>query len=219
MIKSCSNCGKDVIRENSKRNRAVKNVFCNHKCQGEWQRGKNNHAWTGGKAERKCQICDEKFLLVKKNSPKIHCKRCKEELTILRTKDLRTCLVCSEEFITKKYLKKDYCSRECASLAHSLKMRGEDNPNYVDGNGSGRHPVEFNKRLKRKIRNRDNYTCQICDIKEADYDKNLDVHHIDYDKSNNVESNLIALCNSCHSTTNGNRDFWKQKLSNLLNVS
>jgi hypothetical protein len=36
----------------------------------------------------------------------------------------------------------------------------------------------------------------------------LPVHHIDYDKKNNVPLNLISLCKSCHSKTGYNRDNW-----------
>ncbi len=40
--------------------------------------------------------------------------------------------------------------------------------------------------------------------------KKLDVHHIDYDKTNNNIENLIILCGSCHTKTNGknNREYW-----------
>lgn len=171
--------------------------------------------------EKECLVC-EKIYYVKKcksHITKTCSKKCHGELLTLRAKELRHCLVCHEEFVVTKAKIKSYCSRECSSLAHSIRMAGTNNPNYVDGNGSSRHPVEFNKRLKKKIRTRDNFTCQVCDIKEEEYGKNLDVHHIDYDKTNNKEYNLISLCNSCHSTTNGNREFWKQELSNLLNVN
>ena len=42
---------------------------------------------------------------------------------------------------------------------------------------------------------------------------------IDYDKNNQDRGNLITLCNSCHSQTNGDRLFWKRELSSLLNVN
>ncbi|MBT6051247.1 MAG: HNH endonuclease [Candidatus Scalindua sp.] len=220
IIRKCSNCDKDVVRENSKRNRAVKNVFCDHKCQGIWQRGKNNPSWNGGRIKKQCVICEKEYTVKQsEKESKVCSQKCKGHLLALRAKDLRNCLICNEEFIVNKASLRKHCDRECADLAHSLKMRGEDNPNYVDGNGSSRHPVEFNKRLKKKIRTRDDFTCQVCGLHEDDYDKNLDVHHIDYDKTNNLEDNLIALCNSCHSTTNGNRAFWKNVLSHVLNVS
>jgi len=48
-------------------------------------------------------------------------------------------------------------------------------------------------------RQRDNYTCQRCGITEDELGRALDVHHIDDDKENNEQSNLLSLCHSCHS--------------------
>lgn len=67
---------------------------------------------------------------------------------------------------------------------------------------------EFNDSLREKIRKRDNYTCQECGKTQEKLGRKLAVHHIDYDKTNNDEDNLISLCHSCHSKTNFNRDDW-----------
>ena len=40
-------------------------------------------------------------------------------------------------------------------------------------------------------------------------DTKFHIHHIDYDKKNSVEMNLITLCAKCHSKTNYKRDNWK----------
>lgn len=88
---------------------------------------------------------------------------------------------------------------------------GSKNPNWRDGISFESYTLEFNKVLKKEIRNRDNYTCQICFRKGS-----LHIHHIDYNKNNCHPSNLITLCNSCHTKTNFNRKFWitclKQRL-------
>ena len=52
--------------------------------------------------------------------------------------------------------------------------------------------------LKKAIRERDNYRCQICGIPQEEYMRNLDVHHIDSDKFNCNPYNLITLCAICH---------------------
>jgi len=67
------------------------------------------------------------------------------------------------------------------------------------------YPDEFNKKLKTKIAKRDNYICQICN--EVLPDK-FHIHHIDYNKDNYKENNLVFLCNYCHMKTNHHRDFW-----------
>ena len=53
----------------------------------------------------------------------------------------------------------------------------------------------WSKDLREKIKKKDNYTCQLCN---KEVKKGLIVHHIDYDKKNSVEENLICLCRKCH---------------------
>lgn len=66
--------------------------------------------------------------------------------------------------------------------------------------------IEFNKGLKKQIKERDKHTCQFCGEKRKKIRKC--VHHIDYNKRNNKPKNLITLCESCHNKTNFNRKFW-----------
>ena len=79
---------------------------------------------------------------------------------------------------------------------------GEKHPNWRGGTSFEPYGFEFNAALKKAIRQRDNYTCQICG-KGA-----RNVHHIDYDKKNNNPKNLITLCGEHHSKTNFNREYW-----------
>jgi len=65
------------------------------------------------------------------------------------------------------------------------------------------YSVDWTEDLKRAIRKRDKYICQICNQEPA-----ICVHHIDYDKKNCNSNNLITLCNSCHTKTNHKRDYW-----------
>lgn len=77
---------------------------------------------------------------------------------------------------------------------------------------------EFTIELKAKIRKRDNYTCQECGKHESENNKNknLEVHHIDSDKMNNDEENLISLCKSCHVKTLCNKEYWVAKFTNKI---
>jgi len=61
---------------------------------------------------------------------------------------------------------------------------------------------EFNRTLRNIIRKRDQYKCAICG------GTGYDVHHIDYNKENNLEKNLITLCHRDHMKTNFNRESW-----------
>ncbi len=63
------------------------------------------------------------------------------------------------------------------------------------------YPSEFNFVLKEKIRNRDGRQCQKCNGSELLEGRRLSVHHIDGDKMNCDENNLITLCNSCNNTS------------------
>jgi len=91
--------------------------------------------------------------------------------------------------------------------------KGPEHPCYIDGTSCRPYPTTFNNKLRRKIRRRDNYKCQSCGMTEKEhltvYGKRLDVHHIDYDKDNSKENNLISLCRRCHSKTNSNREQWE----------
>ncbi len=86
---------------------------------------------------------------------------------------------------------------------------GKNHPNWKNGISFEEYPREFNNILKEQIRKRDNYCCQLCyRTKKENKNKNLDVHHIDYNKKNNNENNLISLCHKCHGKTNYTREKW-----------
>lgn len=55
-----------------------------------------------------------------------------------------------------------------------------------------RDQPDLGKRLY--IQRRDSSICQLCFISSRD----LEIHHIDYDRSNSDEFNLITLCRQCH---------------------
>jgi hypothetical protein len=93
-------------------------------------------------------------------------------------------------------------------------MIGEKNPNWLGGLESQGYAYEFNEILKRKIRQRDNYECQNCGMTEeehlAEYNENLHIHHIDYNKMNCNEDNLLTLCLKCNIKANYNRKYWTE---------
>lgn len=74
------------------------------------------------------------------------------------------------------------------------------------------YSVEFNEKLREKIRARDGYRCRFCDrtaeLNLSEFGCKLHVHHVDYCKGHNDEDNLITLCKSCHSHTYTDREFW-----------
>jgi len=93
-------------------------------------------------------------------------------------------------------------------MSEKAKFRiGDKSPRWMGGISFEPYGIEFNEKLKAFIRERDNYCCQECGIKENG--KAHDCHHIDYNKKNNEDWNFVTLCRSCHLKTNTNRDYWK----------
>jgi len=84
----------------------------------------------------------------------------------------------------------------------------DKNPQWLGGLSFEPYSPEFNNELKEKIRKRDSNICQECSYTEEQLGYTLSIHHIDYDKKNNDEANLISLCKSCHQKTNFNREDW-----------
>ena len=112
---------------------------------------------------------------------------------------------CSEAHIGKT-------TSEKTRKKQSKALRGEKSYLWKGGKSFEKYGKEFNNWLKKKIRKRDNYTCQYCGKRNCD----LYVHHIDYNKTNNSEENLIALCGSCHTATNHNRRLWKDLIFSFI---
>lgn len=146
-----------------------------------------------------CQVCKNKF------RPKMHYNVGENHPQYKNTKS--KCKICGK--ILTHYRGNDCCCRDC------LDFSGKNNPNYIEGLDRV-YPYKFNEELKELIRKRDHYTCQYCGIKQKDYYRALDIHHIDYIKLNLDKNNLISLCSNCHIKTNGSRDYWYAYYSYIM---
>jgi len=98
------------------------------------------------------------------------------------------------------------------------KISGENNPRWLGGISREPYAWEFDKDLKKEVRRRDGYRCQRCGKTQAECDRKLDVHHIDYDKKNSDPINLTALCRSCNIKVNANRPYWTAFFQELNRV-
>ena len=87
--------------------------------------------------------------------------------------------------------------------------REEKHPNWKGGISREPYSVDWTETLRRSIRERDHYICQLCGI----YGNT--VHHIDYDKKNCDPTNLITLCNKCNIKVNKNREFWTNSFQKI----
>jgi hypothetical protein len=97
-----------------------------------------------------------------------------------------------------------------------LKVRNFGKANGMWHNGISRLPYTYDfiriaKKIRKKYKN-----CQICNKRPRK--RKLAIHHINYNKQDNREINLIALCYICHSITNGNRDYWFAYFCYIKNI-
>lgn len=91
-------------------------------------------------------------------------------------------------------------------LKMSIARIGDKNPNWRGGTKHLPYTIEWNDTLRKAIRQRDNYVCQLCGKKQKR--PRLHIHHIDYDKENQDPDNMVSLCKGCHAKTNYNRKLW-----------
>jgi hypothetical protein len=104
--------------------------------------------------------------------------------------------------------------KKYSSPKQSIAMSGSGNSNWKGGISYAPYPQDWCDDLREAIRKRDGYICQECGLHQDElggFHKQLDVHHIDYDKDNLNPINLISLCKSCHAKTNFNREYFKEK--------
>lgn len=116
---------------------------------------------------------------------------------------------------TSEKLKGRKCTwGEKISKARIGKYVGENHPNWQGGLKDNPYGIEFNEKLRERIRKRDGRECVLCGGR--DEDRKLQVHHIDYDKTNNNPENLVSLCLSCHVKTNYDREQWKKLFQTFI---
>ena len=87
-------------------------------------------------------------------------------------------------------------------------LLGDKHPQWRGGISFVPYSPEFNGILKKKVKKRDGFFCQLCGEEEQ-----LCIHHIDYNKMNSNPQNLITLCRACNSRLNINREEWQEKLT------
>ena len=111
-----------------------------------------------------------------------------------------------------------YGQKRCHHCANTILMNDPkileklSKSRTVHGLGYLPYSKEFTKTLKKQIRLRDNFTCQYCGMTQKEhfkkYGRDIEIHHIDYNKFNCDENNLITTCKICNSRANFNRDYY-----------
>lgn len=196
-----------------------KRRFCSRSCQSK------AIVRSDSRSISKCLVCDKEF---KHYGNRIVCGTECNAIYLSRTRiaennpywkddkfKTRQCENCNKDFKESKcglhqgQIRK-FCSVKCRNEARiGIKPNGEM------AEGSNDYPPQFNNNLKNKIRKRDNYKCCLC----SEDGINHAVHHIDSNKENCDESNLLSLCRRCHGLTYTNNYFWETIFTSFMSGS
>lgn len=170
-------------------------------CKSCANKGELNRNWLGGKPS--CTICG-KILSAYNCKTCNKCRNRTQENNPNFVHGHSKCIDCG------KILSR-YNAIRCKEHNNIFQI-GENAGRYIHGTANLPYPLEFNDRLRNKIRMRDNFICQGCGKTQKEqlekYKTDLEVHHIDYNKANCKESNLITTCKYCNIKANSDRDYW-----------
>ncbi len=189
---------------------------CPHKCKSSWNKGKIGFygGWT---------LSDETKARMRQSNPRYwkgksgsrlgqkHSEESKAKMRVPKTEEHKAKLrgrrtpEHTKNWVAARHRNGTFIATKQWREAHSDRMTGEKNPNWKGGLSFIPYPTTWTPALRRKVKERDNYTCQIC---RRNKDIKLEVHHIDYVKANCTPENLTTLCCSCHKKTNFNRETW-----------
>ena len=205
---SCSRKGQRLSNETKKKI----SIANKGKKRSKESKLKMSKAKKGKSLSKEHRIKLSKILSGKNNHffGKHHSKESKEKMTIALTgkypsKETRLKMSKAQRG-NKNNLGNHHSKETCLKMSKSRK--GDKNPRWQGGVSFLPYTQDFSKDLKLKIRCRDNHICQGCGMTEKEHGKNLSIHHIDYNKFNCQETNLITTCISCNSIANSNRDYW-----------
>ena len=116
----------------------------------------------------------------------------------------RICEICGEKFETVPSKiakgKSKYCCRKCFELSHKTRMKGENNPSYIDGRSKNKRCYRCDdwETLRKKVYARDGWLCQVCGKRCEGRD--IQAHHVipfRISHDNSME-NLVTVCLRCH---------------------
>lgn len=169
-----------------------------------------------------CMKCKKRFFVHPSNLKQGQRFCCSVECRKIFKRKKITCKNCSKKIVSYKNRPRKFCSKKCQHIGFSgsknpmYKIEPKKHPSWKGGIQFLPYPNGWSKKFKENIRIRDNRKCQMCYTQEKFLIKKLDVHHIDYNKNNLSDKNLISLCKPCHTKTNFNRKFWKNKFQEIL---
>ena len=225
----CSNCGEVIV--NRSPSHGSENIFCNRDCYNSHYRN----------AVKECEGCGSQFrpssrlskyccndcrLLAEKPEP-VKCISCGVVFSAIQIRR-------GAEKWYVRMSKRKTCSAECLSMFHksdkarkekiSIAFRASNHPNWQGGSHYAGTRGPGWERIAERCRELHNRTCKHCGMTENDSKARgwgrLQVNHIvpfhqwQNKEAANRQSNLEALCKSCHSKAD-----WKWRKENPVQMT
>ena len=209
----CYYCGKDFERHPSLVKQNNKHHFCSKDCEFKHRRKRSKQS----KLEFvtiECNWCGQMLWEISKALNKSDYNFCNDKCLNKWLEDVKgvpsspykillKCANCGKEVERWKYeegrSKYCFCNSECK---YSF-LKGRYASNWQGGISYKPYSEEWTEALKERIRDRDNRQCQLCFKQEHELSRKLHIHHIDGDKQNCDEDNLISFCINCHMKITG----------------
>lgn len=216
---TCGDCGTDFFSENSGR------VYCDECSSYD---GEKNPMYSGGKETTTCDICSTDFDYYPSEKEGNYCSDCVKSEPWRNIPEplfgeehptynsvVVDCSNCGQniEVRQSELTDKNYCDMNCFAEHRSEFQKGEENPNYKQGEyrTSEFYQGKWGK-VKKKCKERDDEKCQVCGKEQGI----IDVHHIrpvrKFDDPNDAHTldNVVCLCRSCHmGVDHGNKELPK----------
>jgi endogenous inhibitor of DNA gyrase (YacG/DUF329 family) len=173
-----------------------------------------------------CTVCGKEYYVMQCHKESKFCSiKCHSES--MKNRLQLQCKICGKKYERPvsqvKWRGSNYCSKECQDIGATFKT-GEKSVNWKGGisynNNRIRKAIEW-KNWRNGVFKRDNYTCQICGIKNKKgivvelhphHIKSFSLHHeLRYDVNNGQ-----TLCSICHHKLHGNLSKGEKRLTTNL---
>ena len=179
-----------------------------------------------------CVVCGKQFAMRDNDTLSSYRKRstcspecsCERRVRFGQSKAItlkpKWCPICGVQYergereCAGSFRKRATCSMECG-----VEYRRRARIKLVDRKHP--YPPEWNRELRDRIRDRDGRQCRICGATRKKGERDLHIHHIDWNKANYSEDNLITLCRPCHGAVHRKKEraVWRERLMRLVSQS
>ncbi len=99
------------------------------------------------------------------------------------------------------------------------KHNGDKNPAWKGGISFGPYCPKFTRAFKERVRKFFNYTCAGCGVEQKSCKRDLDIHHVNFNKMaccDTTKPLFVPLCRSCHSKTRWNPHHYEKFFTELI---